>query len=102
MQKLLGPERGKVNKSLLSDRKVFRIVGAVTSSCKARGDTMSAEGPDDTVRPLRTNRNWPKLRPVLVLSTLGSAAAVAAVGVFCAMFYLILKGKSAQRVVLTK
>ncbi|XP_028279204.1 ADP-ribosylation factor-like protein 6-interacting protein 6 [Parambassis ranga] len=58
---------------------------------------MSAEGHDDTVRPLWTNRNWPKLRPVVVLSTLGSAAVVAAVGVFCAMFYLILKDLRAER-----
>lgn len=40
-------------------------------------------------------RNGPKPWPVVALSVLGSAGAVAAVGFLCALIYPILKGKRA-------
>lgn len=46
--------------------------------------------------PARSARgNGPKPWPVVALSVLGSAGAVAAVGFLCALIYPILKGKRA-------
>lgn len=50
---------------------------------------------ESTGRPF-ASRKGPKLWSVVALSALGSAAAVAAVGCFCALIYPILKGKRAR------
>lgn len=52
---------------------------------------VSGEAPDES-----TVRKGPKQWSVVVLSAVGSAAAVAAVGCFCALVYPILKGKRAR------
>lgn len=52
---------------------------------------VSGEAPDES-----TVRKGPKRWSVVVLSAVGSAAAVAAVGCFCALVYPILKGKRAR------
>lgn len=52
---------------------------------------VSGEAPDES-----TVRKGPKRWPLVVLSAVGSAAAVATVGCFCALVYPILKGKRAR------
>lgn len=64
-------------------------VSPVVSSMSGEGHGGSAGGPSST-------REGPRLWSVVVLSALGSAAAVAAVGCFCALIYPILRGKSAR------
>ncbi|XP_070850333.1 ADP-ribosylation factor-like protein 6-interacting protein 6 [Chaetodon trifascialis] len=60
--------------------------------------SMSGEGQGgSTTRPF-TTRKGPKLWSVVVLSALVSAAAVAAVGCFCALIYPILRELRAARV----
>ncbi|XP_044044340.1 ADP-ribosylation factor-like protein 6-interacting protein 6 isoform X2 [Siniperca chuatsi] len=53
---------------------------------------ISREGPGGSARRPFTNQNGPKPWSVVVLSVMGSAVAVAAVGCFCALIYPILKG----------
>ncbi|XP_073318446.1 ADP-ribosylation factor-like protein 6-interacting protein 6 [Pagrus major] len=57
----------------------------------------AVSGEGDGGRP-STTRRGPSQWPVVVLSVLGSAVAVAAVGCFCALIYPILKELRAERV----
>ncbi|KAM8722836.1 ADP-ribosylation factor-like protein 6-interacting protein 6 [Acanthopagrus schlegelii] len=57
----------------------------------------AVSGEGDGGRP-STTRRGPSQWPAVVLSVLGSAVAVAAVGCFCALVYPILKELRAQRV----
>ncbi|XP_044044339.1 ADP-ribosylation factor-like protein 6-interacting protein 6 isoform X1 [Siniperca chuatsi] len=59
---------------------------------------ISREGPGGSARRPFTNQNGPKPWSVVVLSVMGSAVAVAAVGCFCALIYPILKELRAERV----
>lgn len=54
----------------------------------------AVSGEGDGGRPATTTRRGPSHWPAVVLSVLGSAVAVAAVGCFCALVYPILKGKA--------
>ncbi|XP_033472072.1 ADP-ribosylation factor-like protein 6-interacting protein 6 [Epinephelus lanceolatus] len=56
------------------------------------------EGAAGRAGPTCTNRTGPKSWSVVVLSVLGSAVAVAAVGCVCALIYPILKELRAERV----
>ncbi|XP_030265793.1 ADP-ribosylation factor-like protein 6-interacting protein 6 [Sparus aurata] len=58
----------------------------------------AVSGEGDGGRPATTTRRGPSHWPAVVLSVLGSAVAVAAVGCFCALVYPILKELRAQRV----
>lgn len=61
------------------------------------GVTITArEGPGGTAGRPFTDRRDPKPWSVVVLSVMGSALAVAAVGCFCALIYPILKGNRAR------
>ncbi|XP_070786842.1 ADP-ribosylation factor-like protein 6-interacting protein 6 [Enoplosus armatus] len=58
----------------------------------------SGEGPGGSEGRPFASRNGPKPWPVVVLSVMGSAVAVAAVGCFCSFVYPILKELRAERV----
>lgn len=58
--------------------------------------SVSLGGYDESAGRPFASRKGPKLWSVVALSALGSAAAVAVVGCFCALVYPILKGKRAH------
>ncbi|XP_071381904.1 ADP-ribosylation factor-like protein 6-interacting protein 6 [Centroberyx affinis] len=71
---------------------------AATVSLRTGINVASGEGPGMTRGQRFDHRNGSKPWPVLVLSTLGSALALAAVGAFCALLYPLLKELRAERV----
>ncbi|XP_029308042.1 ADP-ribosylation factor-like protein 6-interacting protein 6 [Cottoperca gobio] len=64
----------------------------------ASNSVMSGEAPGGSAGRPFTKRYGPKPWSVVVLSVLGSAAAVSAVGCVCALIYPILKELRAERV----
>ncbi|CAJ1087143.1 ADP-ribosylation factor-like protein 6-interacting protein 6 isoform X1 [Xyrichtys novacula] len=71
-----------------------------TDPVRPRRTVMSSERHGESLTPGRlvSARNGPKQWSFTVLSVLGSAVAVAAVGCFCALIYPILRELRAERV----